>query len=87
MKFVKRKVKRNEREAEESGERWLMRLMIELLDYFLLSLYLVNEVGELKLRTLVMAVVICRLGPVMLRDIPLLQKRLKIMSSVNQFIK
>lgn len=27
-------------------------------DYFLLSLYLVNDVGELKFRTLLMAVVI-----------------------------
>lgn len=39
--------------------------------YFLKSLYLVNVDGELKLRTLVMAVVSCRLGPAA-RDIPLL---------------
>lgn len=34
--------------------------------------YLVNDVGVLKLRTLLMAVVICRLGPAAL-EIPLLQ--------------
>lgn len=39
-----------------------------------LSLYLVKDVGVLKFKTLLMAVVICRLGPAA-RDIPLLESK------------
>lgn len=42
-----------------------------------LSLYLVKDVGVLKFKTLLMAVVICLLGPAA-RDIPLLKSKLRL---------
>lgn len=42
------------------------------MSYFLLSLYLVNVDGELKLRTFVMAVVSCRLAGAL--EMPLLEE-------------
>lgn len=51
------------------------RRTCELIDgIFRLSLYLVKDVGELKFKTLLMAVVICRLGPAA-REIPLLKSQ------------